>query len=74
MANRQAAKKQLVHLKPEDVYSRKRRKVIETDEKVFRHNVSPTYEQWLDYPDGRKACLEIRKVPYYDRKSVNVMA
>ncbi|HAL7735483.1 TPA: aerobic respiration two-component sensor histidine kinase ArcB, partial [Escherichia coli] len=41
--------------------------VIETDEKVFRHNVSLTYEQWLDYPDGRKACFEIRKVPYYDR-------
>ena len=35
--------------------------------KVFRHNVSLTYEQWLDYPDGRKACFEIRKVPYYDR-------
>jgi two-component system aerobic respiration control sensor histidine kinase ArcB len=34
---------------------------------VFRHNVSLTYEQWLDYPDGRKACFEIRKVPYYDR-------
>ena len=31
------------------------------------HNVSLTYEQWLDYPDGRKACFEIRKVPYYDR-------
>ncbi|MGR3352499.1 aerobic respiration two-component sensor histidine kinase ArcB, partial [Escherichia coli] len=29
--------------------------------------VSLTYEQWLDYPDGRKACFEIRKVPYYDR-------
>ena len=42
-------------------------KVLETDEKVFRHNVSLTYEQWLDYPDGRKACFEIRKVPYYDR-------
>lgn len=40
---------------------------METDEKVFRHNVSLTYEQWLDYPDGRKACFEIRKVPYYDR-------
>ncbi len=41
--------------------------MLETDEKVFRHNVSLTYEQWLDYPDGRKACFEIRKVPYYDR-------
>ncbi|MEC9714474.1 aerobic respiration two-component sensor histidine kinase ArcB [Escherichia coli] len=62
------SEKQLVHLKPADVYSAEAAaKVIETDEKVFRHNVSLTYEQWLDYPDGRKACFEIRKVPYYDR-------
>ncbi|HBB3155785.1 TPA: aerobic respiration two-component sensor histidine kinase ArcB [Escherichia coli] len=62
------SEKQLVHLKPADVYSPEAAAtVIETDEKVFRHNVSLTYEQWLDYPDGRKACFEIRKVPYYDR-------
>lgn len=62
------SEKQLVHLKPADVYSPEAAaKVIKTDEKVFRHNVSLTYEQWLDYPDGRKACFEIRKVPYYDR-------
>ncbi|EET0651443.1 aerobic respiration two-component sensor histidine kinase ArcB [Escherichia coli] len=62
------SEKQLVHMKPADVYSPEAAaKVIETDEKVFRHNVSLTYEQWLDYPDGRKACFEIRKVPYYDR-------
>ena len=62
------SERQLISLKPEDVYSPEAaQKVIETDEKVFRHNVSLTYEQWLDYPDGRKACFEIRKVPYYDR-------
>ena len=62
------SEKQLIRLKPQDVYSEEAaEKVIETDEKVFRHNVSLTYEQWLDYPDGRKACFEIRKVPYYDR-------
>lgn len=62
------SEKQLVHLKPADVYSPEAAaKVIETDEKAFRHNVSLTYEQWLDYPDGRKACFEICKVPYYDR-------
>ncbi|MCT4702002.1 aerobic respiration two-component sensor histidine kinase ArcB [Enterobacteriaceae bacterium H20N1] len=62
------SEKQLISLKPQDVYSQEAaQKVIETDEKVFRHNVSLTYEQWLDYPDGRKACFEIRKVPYYDR-------
>ncbi|VYU23566.1 aerobic respiration two-component sensor histidine kinase ArcB [Metakosakonia massiliensis] len=62
------SEKQLINLKPQDVYAPDAaEKVIETDEKVFRHNVSLTYEQWLDYPDGRKACFEIRKVPYYDR-------
>ncbi len=62
------SEKQLIHLKPQDVYTEEvAEKVLETDEKVFRHNVSLTYEQWLDYPDGRKACFEIRKVPYYDR-------
>ncbi|MBS0849588.1 aerobic respiration two-component sensor histidine kinase ArcB [Citrobacter sp. JGM124] len=62
------SEKQLVQLKPEDVYSQDAAlKVNETDEKVFHHNVSLTYEQWLEYPDGRKACFEIRKVPYYDR-------
>ncbi|WP_435928876.1 aerobic respiration two-component sensor histidine kinase ArcB [Dryocola sp. BD613] len=62
------SEKQLISLRPQEVYSPEAaQKVIETDEKVFRHNVSLTYEQWLDYPDGRKACFEIRKVPYYDR-------
>ncbi|HBM3267544.1 TPA: aerobic respiration two-component sensor histidine kinase ArcB [Klebsiella oxytoca] len=62
------SEKQLIYLKPQDVYTEEvAEKVLETDEKVFRHNVSLTYEQWLDYPDGRKACFEIRKVPYYDR-------
>ena len=62
------SEKQLIHLKPQDVYTEEvAEKVLETDEKVFRHNVSLTYEQWLDYPDGLKACFEIRKVPYYDR-------
>lgn len=62
------SEKQLVGLTPRDVYAPEiAEKVIETDEKVFRHNVSLTYEQWLVYPDGRKACFELRKVPFYDR-------
>ncbi|WP_411755635.1 aerobic respiration two-component sensor histidine kinase ArcB [Serratia sp. (in: enterobacteria)] len=62
------SEKQLIGLTPFDVYSKEiAEKVIETDEKVFRHNVSLTYEQWLEYPDGRKACFELRKVPFYDR-------
>src|SRR5476651_1169832 len=62
------SEKQLIGLTPDDVYTQDiAEKVIETDEKVFRHNVSLTYEQWLVYPDGRKACFELRKVPFYDR-------
>ncbi|MCW2475509.1 MULTISPECIES: aerobic respiration two-component sensor histidine kinase ArcB [unclassified Symbiopectobacterium] len=62
------SQKQLVGLTPKDVYTPDvAEKVMETDEKVFRHNVSLTYEQWLVYPDGRKACFELRKVPFYDR-------
>lgn len=62
------SEKQLIGLQPGDVYDEDiAKKVIETDEKVFRHNVSLTYEQWLVYPDGRKACFELRKVPFYDR-------
>jgi two-component system aerobic respiration control sensor histidine kinase ArcB len=62
------SEKQLVGLTPNDVYSPEiAEKVMETDEKVFRHNVSLTYEQWLVYPDGRKSCFELRKVPFYDR-------
>ncbi len=62
------SEKQLIGLTPRDIYDEEAAtKVLETDEKVFRHNVSLTYEQWLQYPDGRKACFEIRKVPYYDR-------
>ena len=62
------SEKQLIGLTPKQVYDDDAAtKVLETDEKVFRHNVSLTYEQWLQYPDGRKACFEIRKVPYYDR-------
>lgn len=62
------SQKQLIGLTPKDVYTPDvAEKVMETDEKVFRHNVSLTYEQWLVYPDGRKACFELRKVPFYDR-------
>ncbi|NKI76137.1 aerobic respiration two-component sensor histidine kinase ArcB [Dickeya sp. CFBP 2040] len=62
------SQKQLIGLTPKDVYPPDiAEKVMETDEKVFRHNVSLTYEQWLVYPDGRKACFELRKVPFYDR-------
>ncbi|PSW19015.1 aerobic respiration two-component sensor histidine kinase ArcB [Photobacterium sanctipauli] len=62
------SEKQLVGLTPWDVYSEDvARKIVETDQHVFHQNVSLTYEQWLDYPDGRKAVFELRKVPFYSR-------
>ncbi|MDF7679267.1 aerobic respiration two-component sensor histidine kinase ArcB [Enterobacteriaceae bacterium ESL0689] len=61
------SRKQLMHLKPEDIYSQEvAEKVLETDQKVFRYNISLTYEQWIEGPKGSKSCFEIRKIPYYD--------
>ncbi|PSW04238.1 aerobic respiration two-component sensor histidine kinase ArcB [Photobacterium lipolyticum] len=60
--------KQLVGLTPWDVYSKEvATKIAETDQQVFKQNVSLTYEQWLEYPDGGKAIFELRKVPFYSR-------
>lgn len=60
--------KQLVGLTPWDVYSKEvAQQVVETDEKVFGDNQALTYEQWLEYPDGRKSYFELRKVPFYNK-------
>lgn len=60
--------KQLIGLTSDLVYDEEvAKKDRETDEKVFQHHVSITYEIWTPYPDGRKACFEIRKVPFYDK-------
>ena len=41
------SEKQLVGLTPEDIYDKETAdKILETDDKVFRHNISLTYEQW----------------------------
>ncbi|MBO1520357.1 aerobic respiration two-component sensor histidine kinase ArcB [Oceanisphaera pacifica] len=59
---------ELIGLTPFDVYSADvAEKVVETDKEVFGRNESQTYEQWLQYPDGRDACFELRKVPFFDR-------
>ena len=56
------SEKQLVNLKPADVYSPEAaEKVIETDEKVFRHNVrSPTNSGWTTRT-GAKPALKFVK-------------
>ncbi|OOF28810.1 aerobic respiration two-component sensor histidine kinase ArcB [Salinivibrio sp. IB872] len=60
--------KALKGLTPWDVYREDiAAKVVETDQQVFDNNVSITYEQWLEYKDGRKAYFELRKVPFFAR-------
>ncbi|MFA0194335.1 aerobic respiration two-component sensor histidine kinase ArcB [Vibrio artabrorum] len=60
--------KDLVGLTPWDVYSKEiAQQVVETDKKVFTDNQSLTYDQWLEYPDGRKSYFELRKVPFYSK-------
>ncbi|WP_070962379.1 aerobic respiration two-component sensor histidine kinase ArcB [Vibrio sonorensis] len=60
---------QLVGLTPWEVYSKEvAQQIVDTDEKVFADNQTLTYEQWLEYPDGRKAYFELRKVPFYSKE------
>lgn len=62
------AEKDLVGLTPLDVYSEDiALKIIETDQQVFQNNMSLTYEQWLEYSDGRTAYFELRKLPFYSQ-------
>ncbi len=59
---------QLVGLTPWDVYSKEvAQPIVETDQQVFANNSALTYEQWLEYPDGRKNYFELRKVPFYSK-------
>lgn len=41
--------------------------ILGTDQEILSTNQDITYEQWFKYPDGRAACFEIRKVPYFDQ-------
>ncbi len=62
------SERQLVGLTPWDVYSKEvAQQVVATDQEVFSSNQSLTYEQWLQYPDGRKHFFEMRKVPFYSK-------
>ncbi len=60
---------ELVGLTPWDVYSKEvATQIVETDQKVFKNNEALTYEQWLEYPDGKKVYFELRKVPFYSKE------
>ena len=58
---------ELIGLTPYDVYTGEiASRVAETDQVVFDTDQPYTYEQWMTYPDGQRACFEMRKVPFYD--------
>jgi len=60
---------EIIGLTPWDVYSPAiAERVNETDRMVLETNQLVTYEQWMEYPDGRKACFEMRKVPIFDAR------
>lgn len=60
---------ELVGLTPWDVYSKEvAQQIVDTDQKVFADNQALTYEQWLQYPDGRHIYFELRKVPFYSKE------
>ncbi|MGR5118609.1 aerobic respiration two-component sensor histidine kinase ArcB [Vibrio astriarenae] len=62
------SERELVGLTPWDVYDKDTAEyIVDTDQKVFSENKPITYEQWLEYPDGRKAYFELRKVPFYSK-------
>jgi two-component system aerobic respiration control sensor histidine kinase ArcB len=63
------SERELVGLTPWDVYSEEvAKQVVDTDHQVMESNQALTYEQWLDYPDGRKIYYELRKVPFYSKE------
>ncbi|PSU22627.1 aerobic respiration two-component sensor histidine kinase ArcB [Photobacterium kishitanii] len=62
------SEKELVGLTPWDVYPAEvAKRIIKTDQELFDDNTAMTDEQWLDYPNEKKALFELRKVPLYNR-------
>ncbi|PJG85784.1 aerobic respiration two-component sensor histidine kinase ArcB [Conservatibacter flavescens] len=58
---------ELLQLSPKDLFSQDAAEYMaQTDREILQTNEGITYEQWLKYPNGKLACFEIRKVPYFD--------
>ncbi|GAD80702.1 aerobic respiration two-component sensor histidine kinase ArcB [Vibrio ezurae] len=63
------SEKELVGLTPWQVYKKEiAQQIVETDQIVFENCEELIYEQWLEYPDGRKAYYELRKVPFFSKE------
>lgn len=58
--------KELIGLTPWEVYHHDiAQRAVESDLQVLTQNKVITYEQWLEYPDGRKSNFEVREVPFF---------
>lgn len=65
--------RELIGFTPFDVYDTEiAAKFAATDKAVLSTQLSETYEQWLTYPDGHKACFELRKVPFFGRRNESI--
>lgn len=52
-----------------DVYpSEVAARIHASDQQVFATNSAVTDEEWMTYPDGRRAFYEMRKVPFFDAR------
>lgn len=40
--------------------------IIKRDREVYEYNEPRTYELWHPFPDGRRACFEMRQVPFFN--------
>ncbi|CAM2794132.1 aerobic respiration two-component sensor histidine kinase ArcB [Moritella viscosa] len=62
--------KELIGLTPFDAFDTEiAAKFAATDKAVLSTQLPETYEQWLTYPDGHKACFELRKVPFFGQRN-----
>ncbi len=60
------SEQELLGLTPWDVYSEDIAQVVaDSDQEALRTHKETTYEQWVEYPNGKKVYFEILKVPFY---------
>ncbi|WP_105902196.1 aerobic respiration two-component sensor histidine kinase ArcB [Vibrio gangliei] len=62
---------ELVGMSIDDVYKDEAtlRQIKSTDNTVFTENRELAYDIWLEYPNGRKAFFEFRKLPFYSKSN-----
>lgn len=57
----------LIGLKPEDIYPTDVAVTVTKTDKLVVEGQEATYDFWLEYPTGKKAYFEFRKLPLYNK-------